>query len=267
MMAVGTSQTKSVNGEKSYKINFKAETSFTLALFAANAIGLNLLKNKTPLTSDQINLLDINDVWKFDRRAVEQSFSVDVRKNYWQISEWGMNVSIFLPALFIFDRKIKEDLLDIVLLYFEAQAIQSGFYTYGGVLFTNRIRPYVYYPDVSLESKYRTGAKDSFFSGHTSTVATTSFFMAQIYNNAHPELGRKKWLIYGTALLPPFLVGYSRYRALMHFPTDVLTGMTIGALVGVMVPNLHKLDEGNNQRIYISPNVSDFLGLSILIKI
>ena len=64
--------------------------------------------------------------------------------------------------------------------------------------------------------------------------------MAKVYSDYHPELGNKKWLVYGAALVPPTLVGVYRYKALKHFPTDVITGMFVGAAVGILVPQFHK---------------------------
>ena len=92
-----------------------------------------------------------------------------------------------------------------------------------------------------MEFKLGRSATDSFFSGHVSMAAGASFFMAKVLSDYHPDLGAKKWLLYGAALIPPAFVGYTRYRGLMHFPTDLLLGAAVGAAVGISVLHLHKI--------------------------
>lgn len=59
-------------------------------------------------------------------------------------------------------------------------------------LLTNRKRPIVYMPEVPLNEKMERGPTDSFFSGHTSTTAAASFFMAKVISDYHPKLGATK---------------------------------------------------------------------------
>lgn len=250
---VGLSQNNSSDVNKVYQLNHKIEIPTTLGVLAANGLALYVLKNKTSLKSDQIAALDQKNIWMIDRNAVEQTYSSTLHAKAKTASDWGMDISIFLPALLYLDKKIRKDIIDIMFLYLATQAIQGSFYTYGGVSFTNRIRPFVYYPEVSLESKFGAGAQDSFFSGHASSVAAASFFIAKVYNDYHPEIKRKKWLLYVAALIPPSYVGYQRYKALMHFPTDILTGIIVGAATGIIVPNLHKIKLGEKQNISIIP--------------
>jgi membrane-associated phospholipid phosphatase len=37
-------------------------------------------------------------------------------------------------------------------------------------------------------------------------------------------------------------MGYIRVLALAHFPSDDMTGLTVGALVGIILPELHKFN-------------------------
>lgn len=117
--------------------------------------------------------------------------------------------------LLFLDNEIRKDWGDITLLYLETQAINLNIYTWGGPVFTKRIRPIVYYPKSDMDFKLGRSATDAFFSGHTSMTAGASFFMAKVISDYHPELGAKKWLLYGAALIPPAYVGYTRYRGLM----------------------------------------------------
>ena len=252
---------KSVH-KKVYKINYKIDIPVTAGLFAINYYGFNVLRRKPTLDVDQINALNINDVWAFDRRALEQSYSHTKRESALTASDWGMNISIFLPALLFLDKKIRRDWLDIAILYLETQAINSNLYTWGGVMPTNRIRPLVYYDEVALDEKTGSGTTNSFFSGHTSWTAGASFFMAKVISDYHPELGAKKWLLFAAALIPPTFVGYQRYRGLKHFPTDIAVGTAVGAAVGVLTPHLHKNKENRKVSMSLVPYSGKYSGLS-----
>jgi len=249
-----------------YHLNRKIEIPITLGLFVANQYAFHIIDNKTRLDSNHIASLDKKNIWTFDRHAVEQNYSVNYHKDAKKISDLAMNISIFLPALLYFNKNIRKDGFNILLLYLETQGINTILYT-SGVIPTNRIRPYLYYPDESMARKLGPGTQDSFFSGHTSSSATASFFMAKVYIDYHPEIKRKKWLLYTAALIPPAFVGYYRYKALMHFPTDIFMGIVTGAATGILIPHFHKIKLGKKQNITIHPFTGSITGLSAKLKI
>jgi membrane-associated phospholipid phosphatase len=246
-----------------YKIHPLIELPATIGLFGANMIGYDLMKDKKRLDSASIVQLDKNKIWAFDRWAVNQN--VNFREEAHNISDWGMNISLVLPALLAFDRNIRQDWLRLIVLYMETQAINSAVYAWGVSQWSTRKRPFVYNMKIPINEKLGSGTTDSFFSGHTSTTATSSFFMAKVYCDYHPELGRKKWLVYGAALIPPVFVGYYRIKALKHFPSDVLTGLAVGAAIGIVVPELHRTKK--NKALSIVPFTGGFSGLNINYKI
>jgi len=250
-----------------YQFNRKVEIPVTIGFFASNYLGFHLLNEKKTLDASQIVSLDINDVWFFDRLAVTQPYSSSARENARKLSDWGVGTSFVLPALLFLDKKIQKDYLDILLLYLETQAISSTLYVYPGPLFTKRIRPFAYYPEIPIEEKLLVGSTDSFFSGHTTSAATASFFMAKVYTDYHPETKGKKWLFYTAAIIPPAFVGYYRYKALKHFPTDVLTGMAVGAAVGILIPELHKFRPEKIQNLSIVPFTGSITGLTVQFEI
>jgi len=45
-------------------------------------------------------------------------------------------------------------------------------------------------------------------------------------------------VIWTTAALIPAITGYLRVKGGKHFPTDVVVGYVVGALVGILVPRL-----------------------------
>ncbi|MCP3932235.1 MAG: phosphatase PAP2 family protein [Bacteroidetes bacterium] len=220
-----------------YRINRKVEIPVTLGLFASHIYGYNYVKNKPGLDEDELNQLDANDIWKFDRIATEQdaAFRLEAHNS----SDYFLNSSVLLPVLLGLDKNIRKDWVDLLVMYGETHAINSSIYLLSSS-FIDRNRPLVYHPDVPLEDRTENGTRLSFFSGHVSTTAASTFFMAKVLSDYHPELGNKKYLLYGAALIPPAFVSYYRVKAMKHYPTDVITGAVIGATMGILVPHLHK---------------------------
>jgi hypothetical protein len=79
----------------------------------------------------------------------------------------------------------------------------------------------------------------SFFSGHSATVAAigaTATYIAFIRDPHSP----RPWITLGMATLLTAFVSVERVRAGEHFPTDVIAGSAAGAVVGILVPHLHR---------------------------
>jgi len=206
-------------------------------------LGFSAVDSKSPLDSLTIIGLNANDINRFDRSATWQDaeFVPTARR----ISDVTLAVSNLLPLLLLADIEIRQDWGDVLLLFLEAQAISANLYSWGCVVHVDRIRPLVYNPDIPWEEKTGARTKNAYFSGHTSMSSSASFFTAKVYCDYHPELGNKKYLIYSAAAIPPILTGFFRYKGLKHFPTDVITGMIVGACSGILVPHLHKRTSPN----------------------
>ena len=92
-----------------------------------------------------------------------------------------------------------------------------------------RLRPYMVHSEVMcLKPVHEGNLYDpllqgfSFPSGHTSNTSTMYFSL--------PVYGKKKWLVV-VGILMPFLVGLSRVCLGVHYPTDVMAGWLLGAVV------------------------------------
>jgi len=250
--------------DKVYRFKRKTEIPITLVLWALDFYGASQLSNKPKLDTFQINSLNKNDIWAFDRIAVKQSYPAP--SQVYNISDWGLWLSYCMPAILFLDDKIRQNWLDITLLYLKTQAINYNLYAWGGPVFTKRIRPLVYYSQSSWDYKLGKGTTDSFFSGHASMSAGASFFIAKVLSDYHPELGAKKWWLFAAVLIPPAFVGYYRYRGFMHYPSDLLIGTAIGAAVGITIPQLHKITKNKNKDVSFLPFTGNYTGVVMSIR-
>ena len=247
------------DSELVYKINKKVELPLTLGIFGLNLWGFEYLRNKPRLELEEVLLLDKMDIWWFDRIAIEQDASFRYKAQ--DLSDLYLNGSILLPFLLALDKNIRKDWLDLMVLYGETHAINTAFYL--SVASTlNRTRPFNYNGDVPIEEKLAKETQNSFFSGHVSTSATASFFMAKVYSDYHPELGNKKYWLFGAAIIPPAMVGFYRIKAMKHFPTDVIIGGIAGATAGILIPHLHKIKKDESGLSFV-PYVGDVTGMKV----
>ena len=101
-----------------------------------------------------------------------------------------------------------------------------------------RYRPYIVHPEVKcLKPVHEGDLYDpllqgySFPSGHTSNSSTMYFSL--------PVYAKKKWLVVIGILIPLF-VGLSRVCLGVHYPTDVIVGWLLGAVVVAVMTFLQK---------------------------
>ena len=229
-----------------YHVNYWVTGGVLVAGIAAEKLGVAWISNKAGVTEAEIQALDRTDFTAIDRWALEQDPSN--MSHYVDLSDNVLAGIVLLPALTMLDHDIRQDWLDVLLMYAETQIITNNIYLYSpfGPTFQNRLRPVVYY-DALANSEVRTrGAyRSSFYSGHVASAASASFFTAKVFCDYHPELGWNKYLVYGAAAIPPLILSYLRLRALAHFPSDLLVGMGVGALCGILIPEIHRISIEN----------------------
>ena len=245
--------------EKVYAYNKKTELPLLGGLWALNFFGMYKLGEKSVLDSAEVFALDKDDVWSFDQRVFSQSYPAP--SGIYTASDIGLWVSFVSPALLFLDDNIRKDWVDITLIYLESQAINYNLYVWPCVA-TKRIRPIVYYDEENNDFRFEKTTTDSFFSGHASMTAGASFFIAKVLNDYHPEWGSKRWMLFTAALIPPAFVGYCRYRGLLHFPTDTLLGIGVGATVGTLIPHLHKITDKLSKEMSLIPFTGKHSGLA-----
>lgn len=225
-----------------YRMNYWVSGGFSLAATAANAYAIpNLIKSKSDLTDAELAGANPDALNDFERWALHQNPSNAERID--KSTDYLLQGIILSTAALGFDKAIRKDALRLLTLYVETHAVTFTIYNFSffGPLFQNKLRPIVYYQDVDKEVRRSGNNKNSQYSGHTASAAASTFFMAKVFNDYHPEFSSgKKYLIYGLAAIPPLVEGYYRVKALKHFPSDVLIGFVIGATCGVAVPEMHR---------------------------
>lgn len=163
--------------------------------------------------------------------------------------------SMPLPLVLMLDKKVRKDGFKVALLYLESMSVTGLLYT-GSVYLNDRYRPYAYNPDVPMAKRTRGGAKNSFFAGHVALVGTSTFFIAKILNDYHPD-SKLKWLPFALAGVATGTTGLMRYRGGQHFLSDILVGTVVGTLSGILVPHAHKNKAITNRKLSFT---ASFLG-------
>lgn len=188
-------------------------------------------KNEAP-TPEHIMQLKREDVWRFDRSATHRWSPGSATA-----SDVLMYSSLVMPALLLINENVRQERY-VSLLYAETLFLTAGVTNLVKEL-TKRHRPFLYNDAADAGMKLKKDATRSFFSGHTSLVASSSFFMAKVYSDLNPN-SHLKPLMWTSAALLPAIVGVLRYCAGKHFPTDIITGYATGAAFGILVPHVHK---------------------------
>jgi membrane-associated phospholipid phosphatase len=232
---------------KSFNLNFTREIVLIGAGAVAAVTAYVTLDNVEQLTTEEVALLDPLSVNSFDRGAIGP-YTED------NLGDAILYTSYLLPLSFAFFDETRSDILDLTLMYGEVLLIQASI---NGIVkgAVQRTRPFVYDPETSLEKKQTTDARTSFISGHTSMTAAISFFTARVFS-AYVEDDAVKILIWSGAVILPAVTAFSRVNNHWHFPTDVMAGYVVGALVGYFIPELHKTKANENLSIYPSINLN-----------
>jgi membrane-associated phospholipid phosphatase len=176
-----------------------------------------------------------------------------------------LTTAVTLPAILAFDKHISKDWSKMLVMYLETISIVSNIYMYSilGPTQQNRFRPVTYYTDVPMKDRVDGNNRNSFYSGHVASTAAATFFMAKVYADYHPELGGKKYFLYAAATIPPLLLGYFRVKGLRHFPSDDLVGLGVGALVGILVPEIHRIKLKNKDLAVGLSTTGESTGISL----
>lgn len=197
--------------------------------------GLLMAGQLEPLSPEDVRLLQgsPDGVWKIDRWVTRQ-WSPPAQR----LSDGFLLASPALPLTLFLNKNTDHKFGRHGLIALEGLLMNLAFMqlTKSSV---RRPRPFVFNPDAPLPPKLERDARLSFFSGHTSTVATMSFLSARMYTDLNPD-NRHDALAWTTASILPAITGYLRIRGGKHYLTDVLAGYAVGAAIGLVVPRRHR---------------------------
>lgn len=220
----------------------------------------------------------LSKIYEKDSTSVEDILSLD-RNNINKLDRWASYVyypdaerdsdklfygSMPLPLLLLLDKEIRKDALKIAVLYTEALSITGTLYT--SATYFNRYRPSTFSDKLTIGQKRSGNQRNSFFAGHVALVATSTFFTAKVFADYHPE-SNLKYVFYGAAIAATGATGYLRHRAGKHFPTDIILGMAVGTLSGILVPQTHKRKSVIEKKVHIYPFTGESSGIALVYKI
>jgi len=220
-----------------FELSSGKEAAIIGAGAAIGVAAILIISNNDKLTEEGIKSLSPEKVWEFDRIAIGP-YQEDI------LGDALVYSSFLLPLTFLANNDAKEDFGTLSLMYAEVVLLNAGI---NGLVkgLTTRNRPYVYDVNSPAEEKYKTSARHSFYSGHTSFAASNSFFTARVFSE-YLTSSTAKTLIWTAAAIIPAVTGFSRINTHNHFPTDVIVGYIVGAAIGYLIPELHKHENNIN---------------------
>src|SRR5688572_6280642 len=218
---------------KIYKLRPGSDIPVTAVGTGWSLYAFTKIYSKERSSEEDILSLDVQDIPPFDRHGASVYYPEADK-----VGDLLFYGAMPLPIILLFDKKIRKDAFKVAFLYLESMAVTGFFYT-GSVYLADRYRPYAYNPEAPMSERTRGGAKNSFFAGHVALVGTSTFFIAKILNDYHPD-SKVKWLPFTLASVATGTTAYLRYRGGQHFLSDILIGTTLGTLSGILVPQFHK---------------------------
>lgn len=216
-----------------YRLDWRLELNNLAGGAVLYGAGTYLTSTVRPYSTEEISALNSRTFRGLDRVAIASEVPGAADG-----SDWLLNSSLALPALFLLPNNTRKDFGKIALIYGEVLLITKGLtqLTKASVL---RPRPFVFNESISELEKGNRNARFSFFSGHTSMTAANCFFAAKVFSDYFPDSGWKP-VVWGVAAAIPTVTGYLRVAAGRHYPTDVIVGYGVGAALGILIPQLHK---------------------------
>ena len=225
----------SVQSQYVHELKTSREAYLIGSGLAGFGVALKFNSGLKPHTTEEIEALDPFKVNAFDRVATS-TYSQNARD--W--SDRFLYGSYGVPLFLMLDSESRDDARDVGVMYFETMLITNSLTALSKTIL-RRTRPYAYNQSVDMDLKLGKSTRLSFFSGHTSNVAAASFFSAKVYSDNNPG-SKMKNVYWGTAAIIPAIQGYLRVKGGKHFPTDVIVGYVVGALAGILVPDIHRVD-------------------------
>ena len=221
-----------------YKISWDKDPYIIGTGTVVGVTALVLDRSLQPLTPQEVSQLSRESVNWIDRSATYR-YSVSASR----ASDVLYSIALAAPVSLFSQSAVRKDWQTVAMMYLE---------TFGWVGATTeltktsvqRLRPLVYNPDVPFDSKSSSESRKSFFSGHSSVAFASAVFISTVYGDYNPD---SKWkpYIWAGSLVTAGIVGFLRYEAGAHYPTDILTGAAVGSAIGYAIPWMHRTAKEN----------------------
>ncbi len=220
-----------------YELSLGVDLPLALSGTSLTGLGIHFDKKLKPFTKEELARLNAENIPAFDRWVTKQW-----SRSAGRASDHILRASVLAPIVFTLSSGRMRSEWGTVGVAFVETALLSVGLTELAKTTVKRPRPALYNPDVPLSYKLdNTDVRKSFFSGHVSTTAMSSFFAAKVYADFHPNSDAKT-LVYAGAFAATGSVAVLRMLAGKHFLSDVLVGALVGGAVGYFVPKLHQKD-------------------------
>ena len=234
LLVAATPAAQAQQSSSPYHTRFAVDGPITLGLGAVSAFGLYRVQQKSGLSDVELAALKKSDVPSFDR------FSAGWYSDRAQTASDLLcyPTLIIAPGLLALNQDVRSHYGQVLGLYLQTMLASDALFTTSvGNIY--RYRPYLYGTE---GGSGRSGkiATNSFFAGHTAHTATATFFAAKVLHDFNPGYVGEG-LVWGAAAVVPAAVGYFRLQAGKHFLSDNIVGYTVGATMGLLVPQLHKV--------------------------
>lgn len=239
-----------------YDLDWARDATWVGVGLGLNAAGVLLIQEKPDLTLEEINSLSKEDVFFIDRFAAG-NYSPEASR----LSDIPFYGSFAVaPLMMLIDGEQRPHIAQIWVLFIETMATTGAVFTMTAGL-VKRSRPLVYNVNVPMEERRDGDSQRSFIAGHPAATAAATFFAAKVFNDFHPDSWAGPY-VWALAAAVPAWVGYLRLKAGKHFLTDNLIGYSVGALSGILIPELHK--EGY-ENLSIFPGFGrNYKGISVI---
>lgn len=233
---------------------YDRDTGTESALLASGAAvggGALLINSRLdPLSDEELERLDPEKLPSFDRFATRRWSPAAAKA-----SDLLLYGSAAAPLLLFTETGSGMGDGDLGLMYAETLLLQNGL---TGLIkgLVRRPRPLAYNADsrISDQSRRSRHTVRSFPSGHTSTAFAAAVFAGEVYARLHPDDSSRHW-VRGGGLAVAATTAWLRVAAGRHFPSDVIAGAALGALVGWGVPRLHEVEADDSGAAAAGPTL------------
>ena len=234
LLATATTPAAAQRSASPYHTRFAVDAPITLGLAGGSVLGLYRIQQKDGLTDAQLAALRKEDVPGFDRfSAGWYSDAAQTKSDYLC---YGSIAAV--PIVLALNPNVRAHYGQVAGLFVQTMLATDAIFTNVTASFP-RYRPYLYGTEGGGGRNGKI-ATSSFFAGHTAHSATATFFMAKVFSDFNPDSPARPY-VWGVAAVLPAAVAYYRIEAGKHFLSDNIVGYTLGATMGIVVPQLHKV--------------------------